>query len=62
MTIQAARAFEVSLHAAEWSAVAAGDARLAIASESRAGRRGALRLDYDFKGGKGFVVAYDHES
>ncbi|HSC99467.1 MAG TPA: discoidin domain-containing protein [Casimicrobiaceae bacterium] len=56
MTIQLARAFEVSLNAAEWSAVAAGDARLAIASESRAGQP-ALRLDYDFKGAKGFVVA-----
>jgi hypothetical protein len=39
-----------------WSAVASGQAELALAQDE--GERGrALRLDYDFKGGGGFVVA-----
>ena len=39
-----------------WSPVAAGEAQLALSSAS-AGGRPALRLDFDFKGGRGFVVA-----
>jgi len=50
------RALEVSLDAAVWSAVAAGEARLVLSSASTGGRP-ALRLDFDFKGGAGFVVA-----
>ena len=50
------RALEVSLDAADWSPVAAGEARLVLSSASTGGRP-ALRLDFDFKGGAGFVVA-----
>src|SRR5262245_3600152 len=39
-----------------WSAVASGQAQLAISPDKGPGG-GALRLDYDFKGGGGFVVA-----
>ncbi|MFN8628069.1 MAG: discoidin domain-containing protein [Candidatus Binatia bacterium] len=42
--------------ASSWTAVASGLAQLRIAAEQAAGRQ-ALRLDYDFKGGGGFVVA-----
>jgi hypothetical protein len=56
VTIPPSRAFEVPLDAAAWSAVAAGEARLALASTS-AGGRPVLRLDFDFKGAAGFVVA-----
>ncbi|MBP6682841.1 MAG: discoidin domain-containing protein, partial [Halioglobus sp.] len=39
-----------------WTAIASGQARLAISRER--GRRGsAMRLDFDFQGGGGFVVA-----
>jgi hypothetical protein len=48
--------WEAPLNAAAWSAVSVGEARLAL-SASSAGRRPALRLDFDFKGGAGFVVA-----
>jgi hypothetical protein len=44
------------LDAAAWSPVAAGEAQLVLSSASAGGRR-ALRLDFDFKGGTGFVVA-----
>ena len=53
---QAVRVWEVPLDAAVWSPVAAGEAQLALSSAS-AGGRPALRLDFDFKGGTGFVVA-----
>jgi hypothetical protein len=39
-----------------WSAVASGQAQLALSPDAGPGGR-ALRLDYDFKGGGGFVVA-----
>jgi F5/8 type C domain len=39
-----------------WSAVTSGQARLDI-SPDRGPRDGAMRLDFDFKGGGGFVVA-----
>ncbi len=41
---------------AGWSAVASGLAQLTI-SPARVGGRAAMRLDFDFKGGGGFVVA-----
>ena len=53
---RAERVFEVPMDAAAWLPVAAGEARLALSSAS-AGGRPALRLDFDFKGGAGFVVA-----
>ena len=39
-----------------WTAIASGQARLAI-SPGRGRRGGAMRLDFDFQGGGGFVVA-----
>ena len=51
-----ARALDVPLDVAAWSAVAAGTARLVLSSAARGGRP-ALRLDFDFNGGAGFVVA-----
>ncbi|MEY6430811.1 discoidin domain-containing protein [Thioalkalicoccus limnaeus] len=43
-------------HPAHWQAIAPGDAELALSAE--AGRGGlVLRLDFDFHGGGGFVVA-----
>jgi hypothetical protein len=39
-----------------WTAIASGQARLAISGE-RGPRGGAMRLDFDFHGGGGFVVA-----
>ena len=39
-----------------WTAIASGQARLAISPE-RGRRGGAMRLDFDFQGGGGFVVA-----
>src|SRR5207245_10726318 len=39
-----------------WTPVASGQAQLVI-SPDRGPRGGALRLDFDFKGGGGFVVA-----
>src|SRR3989442_7750584 len=39
-----------------WSTVASGRARLDISGD-RGPRGGAIRLDFDFKGGGGFVVA-----
>ena len=56
MTSRPARAWEVPLDAAAWSPVAAGEARLALSTTSTGGRP-ALRLDFDFKGGAGFVAA-----
>ena len=38
-----------------WSAVVSGQAALGIAGD-RGPRGGAMRLDFDFKGGGGFVV------
>jgi hypothetical protein len=40
----------------EWQAVVSGNAELKLSSV-RAGREPALQMDYDFKGGGGFVVA-----
>lgn len=40
-----------------WSAVASGQAQLRIAADAGSAGQAALRLDYDFKGGGGFVVA-----
>ena len=48
--------WEVPLDAAAWSPVTVGKAQLALSSASAGGRR-ALRLDFDFRGGAGFVVA-----
>ena len=39
-----------------WTAIASGQARLAISPE-RGRQGGAMRLDFDFQGGGGFVVA-----
>ncbi len=39
-----------------WTAIASGQARLAISPEQGRGN-GAMRLDFDFQGGGGFVVA-----
>ncbi|WP_295388967.1 discoidin domain-containing protein [uncultured Thiodictyon sp.] len=50
------RVLDVLADPAGWLAVAAGEARLTITTES--GPQGpALRLDFDFRGGGGFVVA-----
>ena len=56
MTTRPADAWQVPLDAAAWSSVAAGEAQLTL-SPASVGGRPALRLDFDFKGGKGFVVA-----
>lgn len=40
-----------------WGAVASGEAKLALARDGGPGGGAALRLDFDFKGGGGFVVA-----
>ena len=56
MTSRPAHAWEVPLDAAAWSPVAAGEARLAVSSAAARGRP-ALRLDFDFQSGAGFVVA-----
>jgi hypothetical protein len=53
---RAERVWEVPLDAAAWSPVTPGEAQLALSSAT-AGGRPALRLDFDFKGGAGFVVA-----
>ena len=53
---QAEPVSEVPLDATVWSPVAAGKAQLALSSASTGGRP-ALRMDFDFKGGAGFVVA-----
>ena len=42
--------------AAGWSAVASGEAQLALSRDEGPGG-GSLRLDFDFRGGGGFVVA-----
>jgi hypothetical protein len=42
--------------ATEWQAIVSGNAELAL-SVAGAGRNPALQLDFDFKGGGGFVVA-----
>ena len=46
----------IPLHAAAWSPVTAGPTQLVLTS-ALAGARPALRLDFDFKGAAGFVVA-----
>ncbi|MBP1684125.1 MAG: hypothetical protein H6Q33_268 [Deltaproteobacteria bacterium] len=53
MTSKVLDAFEDT---SRWTAVTSGLAQLTISSERVAGRQ-AMRLDYDFKGGGGFVVA-----
>ncbi len=40
----------------EWQSIVSGNAQLRL-SAARAGRVPALQMDFDFKGGKGFVVA-----
>src|SRR6478672_12456102 len=40
-----------------WSAVASGQAQLTLVADAGSAGQAALRLDYDFKGGGGFVVA-----
>ena len=50
------RFWTIPLDATAWSPVAAGEAQLALSSASGGGRP-ALRLDFDFRGGTGFVVA-----
>jgi hypothetical protein len=40
-----------------WRAFTSGEATLALAHEQSPGQEAALRLDFDFKGGAGFVVA-----
>ncbi len=40
----------------EWQGTVSGNAELKL-SAPRAGSASALRMDFDFKGGKGFVVA-----
>src|SRR5881394_949658 len=50
------RVWHVPLDPAAWLPVAAGEATLALSSASIGGRP-ALRLDFDFKDGTGFVVA-----
>ena len=40
-----------------WSAVASGQAQLTLGADAGSAGQAALRLDYDFKGGGGFVVA-----
>ena len=56
MTVRPARAWQAPLNATAWLPVVAGDARLDVSSAA-VGRRPALRLDFDFEGQKGFVVA-----
>ena len=41
----------------DWSAVASGQAQLTLGADAGPAGQPALRLDYDFKGGGGFVVA-----
>jgi hypothetical protein len=41
----------------DWSAVVSGQARLTLGADAGPAGQPALRLDYDFKGGGGFVVA-----
>lgn len=43
--------------ASRWSAVASGEAQLTIASDAGPSDTASLRLDFDFRGGGGFVVA-----
>ena len=40
----------------DWAAIASGQAELRISPE-RGPRGGVMRLDFDFRGGGGFVVA-----
>ncbi|MGE5101700.1 MAG: discoidin domain-containing protein, partial [Deltaproteobacteria bacterium] len=56
MTDRVGHVLQLPLDAAAWSSFAAGEARLGISSPLVDGRP-ALRLDFDFRGGKGFVVA-----
>ncbi len=56
MTSRPARSSEVPLDASAWSPVAVGGAELRLSTASTRGRA-ALRLDFDFKGRAGFVVA-----
>jgi hypothetical protein len=53
---EAEHVFQVPLDAAAWSPIAAGAAQLALSSAA-AGRRSALRLDFDFNAASGLVVA-----
>jgi hypothetical protein len=49
--------FDVSCDVSGWSAVASGQAQLALGADAGSAGQAALRLDYDFNGGGGFVVA-----
>src|SRR6476620_5760056 len=53
---EAMRVWDVRLDAAMWAPVAVGEAQIALSSEATGGRP-ALRLNFDFRGGAGFVVA-----
>jgi len=46
----------VSVNASEWQPIVSGNAELTLSAES-AGGTPALKFDFDFKGGGGFVVA-----
>lgn len=46
----------VSVPLTEWQPTASGDAQIVLSSAAAAAKP-ALRIDFDFKGGKGFVVA-----
>lgn len=48
---------EDSCDVSGWSTVASGQAQLALGADTGPAGQTALRLDYDFKGGGGFVVA-----
>jgi hypothetical protein len=50
------RDFDFSADASAWQPVTLGQAQLTLSSAS-AGRARALRMDFDCKDGKGFVVA-----
>ena len=56
MISRAQRVAEVPLDSTAWSSVTAGEAQLALTSALRGGRP-TLRLEFDFRGGAGFVVA-----
>jgi hypothetical protein len=55
--IQHGEPFDDFRDVAAWSVIASGEAQLALASDTGPDGRAALRMDYDFKGGSGFVVA-----
>src|SRR5262250_1155448 len=50
------RELDLSAHLSAWQAITSGQAQLTLSSAS-GGRTRALRMDFDFNGGGGFVVA-----